>query len=183
MFTLTDAYIANGKGNFILKREAQIRLHRLVLDELNKIKELISAFDGKVINKRLLTAYEQQGLQSHASFEYDYNGTAMLKIFYIGQAREIYENGKFKGYVSEDTFTFLLAPQDGNKTRLDALKTIDNITALENRLTKNIAYMEDCIANFDKYMQQGREIEELIEKYRRNVPYDAALNITINRPS
>lgn len=180
MFTLTDAYIANGKKDFILKREAQIRLHRLVLEELTKIKELISAFDGKVINKRLLTAYEQQGLQSHASF--DYNGTLRLKIFYIGQAREIYENGKFKGYVSEDTFTFLLATQDDNKTRLDALKTIDNITAFGNRLTKNIAYMEDCITNFDKYMQQGREIEALIEKYRRNVPYDAALNITISRP-
>lgn len=62
MFTLTDAYIANGKKDFILKRKAQIKLHRLVLDELNKIKKLISAFDGKVINKRLLTAYEQQGL-------------------------------------------------------------------------------------------------------------------------
>jgi len=180
MLTLTDAYIANGKKDFILKRETQIRLHRLVLGELNKIKELISAFDGKVINKRLLTAYEQQGLQSHASFDYD--DTLMFKIFYRGKVREIYENGKFKGYVSEDTFAFLLAPQDVDKTRLDALKTIDNMTALENRLTKNIAYMEDCITNFDNYMQQGREIEALIEKYKRNVPYDAALNITINRP-
>lgn len=182
MLTFTKAYIENEKQNFIVKREAQINLFKTAIEQLAKIKEVVTAFDNKVINKRFITEYEKRGIKGYPKLDIDYNGKQMLSICFAGREREIYVNGKFKGYLDDNTIQFYFAKQANDDSRLNSADTIKYIDETIADLNKKIAYLNDCINNFDNYLKQSYEIEKMIEEYKKNVPYDVALNIIINRP-
>lgn len=182
MFTYTKSYIENEKQNFIVKREAQINLFKVAIQELEKVKELVKDFDKKVINRRFTNEYEKRGFKGYPKLDIDYNGKEMLTICFSGSEREIYVDGRFKGYLDDNTIQFYLAKQADNDSRLNSDETINNINQTIAKIIEKIDYLNNCINNFDNYLKQSYEIEKMIEEYKKNVPYDVALNITIGRP-
>lgn len=63
---------------------------------------------------------------------------------------------------------------------IDAEKTIESINSELKYISNGIAMLEDCIANYDTYVENSRKLERAIKEYRHSTPYDMQVNLSIN---
>lgn len=189
-YTYAKSYLGgDNKVKFIERTKQQIKVVNLLLNRLEILKDTLLDFDNKVLNirfkKALGTATEQL---EHTSFSlsqifydsYHKHNNAKIRIGFYGDERCVYIENRFSGYLPEYNWEFTVLV-DVDK-RILATETIDLLNKDISHFEKRIVTMQDCIDNYDKYMEKSIEIERLINEYKESVPYMVQLNTSVGRP-
>lgn len=172
-------YAMSKKEKVIAKYNKQIEAFKLLVNIIENNKQIIQKFDGKILNKRLVTAIkEKQGQHTSVTLNWpDYN-KGRIEISLYGDERSVYINGSFIGYI--DTYSWTFDVICNNEQRIIANKTINNINMNVEYIQQQITELIDCVENFDIYMQKAKEMENMIAKYEEEVPYRLRLQMTVS---
>lgn len=176
------------KKTFIERSKQEIKICKELIRVINGMTEIVKTFDGKVLNKRLINKFQSElGEDNRFLFMTDTMfGYRKIRVYAQGD-RTFNIDGHFSGYTDLndidlwDCFAFKpnnYSLADGAQ-RIDAEKTNENILKYIERLEKEIAEREDCIANYDNYENRFREVEKTIRDYAKEVPYMMRKSITI----
>lgn len=176
--TLTSLYLKGQKELFIANTEKEIAMNELFIEHLQKLIPFVEKFDGKVLNKRFVNAYNNEALTIPLSY-CGLNGTS-FKIGFNGEERQVYVNDQFKGYLSiTETLTYLKVDAD---YRIKKDETIESINEDVLRYQNDNVTLQGCIENFDNYAEMSEELEKKIIEYQKVVPCLLGLNIRISSP-
>ena len=187
------AYLERCKREYIAKLDAYIRLNNEIISLLEKAKNVISSFNGKVFNQRLINTLEKKlfGGDSEkygcAYFTISQSGREKgIELILSGDWREFRIDGRFAGYLSlNSVFVAVLTSDDTAilNDRIDATKVNERIDMAINVKREAVRGYTDAKDNFDKYCAMSAEIEEKIDEYWNNVPSCIRLYITVKAPS
>lgn len=155
------------------------------IKSLEGIKTLADKFDGKVINKRFVNAMNEITDEKVAIFSlvekgYDYRTKINEKIISIYLTDRSFPTSKCTcGYIDEDRFDVREINEkdfyingDGRLVKEFFIKALDDMIAI---LTQRRDAYQDCINNFDEYLDEVRKINNEIEELRKKVHYPMSI--------
>ena len=182
----------SAKERFIVKQMKQISLYEKAIEVLNEAKNVVLKFDDKVINKRIETAFKSivepdSNIYVHLNNNgFSLFGQTSITFTFSGNYREIYTLNEdservFYGYVDDNIASINLISKDKNSKRLNAKETIKEIDLYIALIQNKINRLNDCIENYDTYLEKSKEIEKMIETYQKEVPYIIQHNIILRR--
>lgn len=180
------------KERFIAFTNKEIESLFVIIKVMEKAKNVVKQFDKKVVNKRFITALENE-IKNYSfgdfifgdneiSFRIKYFDTLNDSLIISYKDRDVYlkddegNNVKFLGYISNNSQCFDII-MDKSTKRLKAEETLIYIDKTIINLSLNIDKLIDCIKNFDLYERKTNEIKRLIEQYKDEVPYSLQLSI------
>ena len=162
--------------------EKEIESLSVIIKVMEKAKNVVKQFDKKVINKRFITALENEIKNDTISFNIKYYSTLNDSLIIYNKDKSVYlkdnegNNIKYLGVISNYFQDFDII-MDKQTKRLKAEETLMSIDKTIIRLSLNIDKLMDCIKNFDLYERKTNEIKRLIEQYKDEVPYKLQLLI------
>lgn len=166
------------KEYFIAEKKQLIKVNELFIDTLNSIIPVITKFDNKVYNKRLITAFQKVGTDKdiHYSMKND-----RVEIYCLGDLRMVKDSkDRFLGHLNRDTVWLYI--HFNKDSKIDSEKTIDIVNNLIVRCNNYINSYKDCIENYDTYIKRNNEFIQAIKEYKESVPNSLRLNITYSSP-
>lgn len=172
--------------------EKEIESLSVIIKVMEMAKNVVKQFDKKVINKRFITALENEAKnysfsdfilsENTISFNIKYYSTLNDSLIIYNKNKSVYlkdnegNNIKYLGVISNYFQDFDII-MDKQTKRLKAEETLMSIDKTIIRLSLNIDKLMDCIKNFDLYERKTNEIKRLIEQYKDEVPYKLQLLI------
>lgn len=170
--------------NMPIKWQHQVKVFNDAIKSLEVIKPLADKFDGKVINKRFTTAMNEVADKEIVRFsihEKGYNRTAKVNekvvSLYLCDRGFKAENGW--GYIDEDDFevrefsdTDFYINADGRLVKDFFIQAVDNMIEFFNG---RIAEYQDCIDNFDKYLEEIRNVNKQIDELKKKLHYPMSI--------
>ena len=169
------------KPVFINRVKNEIECRELLAQFFNtSYKDILSKFNGKVFNKRVINAIETELKKLHS------RGFIAAGDFSAGDPYSNYKNSYYNitigvysdryNYVDKETITTKILLTDAG--RVDYEKTVGekyvNIW-LEN-FCEYTDEARDAIANYDKYFEVAKAVESAINNYK-NLPFRFRQNI------
>lgn len=161
--SFTHYYLASNKERFIVKKENQIKRNELYIANMEKFKNVIASFDGKVLNIKLKRAL-QEVLTSQELF-----------LHVSG-----YSCGMGYMYGDFDACSFHINVNSDGRIQ-SAITIVSIVNRIEKLLVEN-EIAQDSIANFDAYVEKSRIMEQQIVEYRKSVPSGMQFPLTFNKP-
>lgn len=177
--TTTDAYLTSYKEEFCLKLNRQIAVNNLLAEAFKSFEEIIKSFDGKVINVKLVRAFQEQseklGFKFHVTKDND-----RITVNINGREREMYMGKTFIGYVGSNNEEFRMALYDFN--RINAEGSIKGLQETLKRLEKQTAEKQNIVDNFDFYVEESLKFEEAYNHYKETIPWLLQMVDYLHRP-
>lgn len=166
------------KDYFIAERRQTIKVNNIMIDTLNSIIPVITKFDNKVYNKRLVTALKTVVTCNDIHF---IQNNDRVDLYAGGDLRMVNDSEKrFLGYLGKDTIWLYI--HFNKEGKIDAEKTIEVVNNVIDRLNNDIVDCIDCVENYDTYIKINNELIQVIKSYKEKVPNRLRLNITYSDP-
>lgn len=170
--------------NMPTKWQHQVKVFNDAIKSLEIIKPLADKFNGKVINKRFTTAMNEVADTEIVRFsihEKGYNRTAKVNekvvAMYLCDRGFKAENGW--EYIDEDNFevrefsdTDFYINADGRLVKDFFIHAVDNMIEYFKR---RIAEYQDCIDNFDKYLEEIANVNKQINELKKKLHYPMSI--------
>jgi hypothetical protein len=151
------------KEFLILQVDERIRLTKELVKDLYRAIEVVSTFNNKVYNKRLVSAI-QAAIKNDIYTDSYYNNRLVLT-----QRRGNEILYKERSYYLGKRSVYLFISFDNDK-RINSEKTTTNIETVINKELKNIEELKESILLFDKEKQEREHIKQLAEAYEKKYP-------------
>lgn len=165
------------KESILAKWGQQIKVYRDAIDAMKRIRGLADKFDGKVINKRFVTAMNEMVDNKLVTFSlvaYGFRNTSIgkrIKIMMHDRCRdmpnrclyvdvsehEIFDNELDKPYINADG-------------RLVKDAFLDSIDSNIENLSNVVSEYQRAIDHFDEYIEKVEKINEEITALRNEIP-------------
>lgn len=170
-----NAYrMQQNKDRNVAKYTKQIAAWNAFITLLEHSIPIIQTFDNKQLNVRLLNTIKEKTLPK----ENYYISNSYAKNCYTITTQDRLANYKeCTTYIDENAVCFIIATFKDSQ-RIDANTTIDIIRKTISTLDGKIISYTKAINEYDTYVQKALEIENLIHKYKQDVP--PQLQVTIN---
>ena len=150
------------KEFLILQVDERIRLTKELVKDLYRAIEVVSTFNNKVYNKRLVSAIQ-------AAIKNDiYQDSYYKNRLVLSQKRGNELTYKERSYYLKRRDVYLFIALTDN--RIDSEKTTTNIQDSINKELKNIEDLKESILLFDKEKQEREHIKQLAEAYEKKYP-------------
>lgn len=167
------------------KWKKQVKVYNDAIKALETIKPLADKFDGKVINKRFKDALNDICKDIDVAFSIDekgYNRYAKVneKIIVMRLTDRSFPTSEVScGYIDEDRFEIWQVDNekfyingDGRLAKDIFIQAVDRMIDVVN---ERIAQYQDCIDNFDAYMDEVRKVNETIKALGDKLHYPMTL--------
>lgn len=167
------------KERILAKWEQQIKVYRDAISAMESIRELADKFDGKVINKRFVTAMNEITDKKCVSFSIVEKGFSFscnhnekrVKIMMHDRCRSMPNYNVYvdvsEHEIIEDDFTKPYINADGRLAKDSFLASIDSNI---KHLPEIISEYQRAIDRFDDYMAMVEKINEEITALRNEIP-------------
>ena len=157
-----------------VKYACEIKMDNLFIDAIKRIKEILVEHkcDGKVFNKRITDMIEKElGISQFCTVKKDASWrNRYIKVYLNNDERWYSDGGKINGYVEQNSVLGLDIIVDLQNERIKLAETLKSLDGSISRYEKNIANMEDCIANYNVYKASEDKLMAAIEEYNKSVP-------------
>lgn len=153
---------------------AQANVYRVMLEMLDVLEAMIPEWDGKVVNKRFVTAFEKRfdANRGRLSISTDASIHPQFKFFVIEGRCVQTPKGCF--YV-EDYYRQLYYGTNpyinADNRRLKGTELAEVIKQQREYLEKEIANYEWCLEHYDEVRQQTRELDKQVREFYDRIPY------------
>lgn len=167
------------KERILAKWEQQIKVYRDAISAMESIRELADKFDGKVINKRFVTAMNEITDKKCVSFSIVEKGFSFscnhnekrVKIMMHDRCRSMPNYNVYvdvsEHEIIEDDFAKPYINADGRLAKDSFLASIDSNI---KHLSEIISEYQRAIDRFDDYMAMVEKINEEITALRNEIP-------------
>lgn len=150
------------KEFLIMQVDERIRLTKELVKDLYRAIEVVSTFNNKVYNKRLVSAIQ-------AAIKNDiYQDSYYKNRLILSQKRGNELIYKERSYYLKRRDVYLFITLTDN--RIDSEKTVLNIQNSINQELKNIEELKESILLFDKEKQERDYITKLAQQYEKKYP-------------
>ena len=157
-----------------VKYACEIKMDNLFIDAIKRIKEILVEHkcDGKVFNKRITDMIEKElGISQFCAVIKNAAGRNRYIKAYLSNDERWYSDGdKIKGYIEQNSVLGLNVIVDLQNERIKLAETLKSLDDSISRYEKNIADMEDYIANYNVYKASEDKLMAAIEEYNKSVP-------------
>lgn len=179
------------------KLEILIAIRKYEIKLIDKIKEIVSDMDGKVINKKFTDRIEETVLKvnnntnriGYANIKYDRSAysddtyiTISINCWHKEMANVIKGNNKLSKsinlYDSTDIGLCYVNPNeisditDSGRYRINAEKLNKKFTEKQNNIQNNINKLENNYENIDNMILDVIELKQKAEEFKNNYCYD-----------
>lgn len=165
---------------FIRRQETQIAMYLRLLRATKACHEILPKFDGKVLNVRIVKAFQEANQEEGVYFYLERNHIRVSSS--IGRS---YSNGdpdsegySTCSYISTDKLSFNVALIDN---RINAASTLENLRSSESDFRGRMKELRFCIDNYDQHTKESNELEKSIMEYKKRWPAEIQYYITINK--
>lgn len=173
-------YTENTKQDFITIQKDNISIRKYARKVYNEIViPTIQKFDGKVLNKRFITAlqaaidaYKDKSISMHPT-QRDMFGDIEYRIFFRNSFQ--LKNGR---WVYND-FELVIGFVTDNSGKIIAEKSITKSTEFVESNCKVTDY-ENAIKHYDKYYKMYEKLNEMAGKMYNEIPYAFRQNMHIS---
>lgn len=152
---------------------AQVKVYRVMLEMLDVLKEMATEWDGKVINKRFITAFEKRFPESRGRLRIASDYVHPMFHLYISEGRGVQTN---RGccYVNDSELRMYY----GEKPYIDADSRRLNLELFMERLALNVEYInkqiadyEWCLEHYDEVREQTMQLDKQLREFHDRIPY------------
>ena len=147
------------KDFLILQVDERIRLTKELVRDLQKAIEVVSSFNNKVYNKRLVSAIKEKIANDIYQDSYYKNRLVLSQK----KGNELIYKERSHYLKRRDVYLFIALTDN----RIDSEKTVLNIQDSINKELKNIEELKESILIFDKEKQEREYIKQLIQQYEK----------------
>lgn len=147
------------KDFLILQVDERIRLTKELVRDLQKAIEVVSSFNNKVYNKRLVSAIKEKIANDIYQDSYYKNRLVLSQK----KGNELIYKERSHYLKRRDVYLFIALTDN----RIDSEKTVLNIQDSINKELKNIEELKESILLFDKEKQEREYIKQLIQQYEK----------------
>lgn len=151
------------KDFLIMQVDERIRLTKELVKDLYRAIEVVSTFNNKVYNKRLVSAI-QAAIKNDIYQDSYYNNRLVLT-----QRRGNEILYKERSYYLGKRSVYLFISFDNDK-RINSEKTVTNIETVINQELKTLEELKESILLFDKEKQEREHIKQLAKEYETKYP-------------
>lgn len=151
---------------------AQVKVYRVMIEMFEVLKDMASEWDGKVINKRFITAFEKRFPKERGRLSISTSCRFLYFEIFILEDRWV-SVGDISGNVSDYTRAVWYGnnPYISDDRRLDAeiLKSLlnDHIQLLLQRIYN----YNWCLEHYDEIKEQTRQLNVQIQAFYDRIPY------------
>ena len=151
---------------YLIRKERNIKVFRLQVKAFETLKKAVEDFiptiknyDGKVINKRLITALTKNTQANGYSFGLTYfMYKPYIKIYVKDRSVNVNSNWL---YIDFSEYEVELSNDNCNK--LNAKETLKNFDSSLNYFQKQIEKYQDAADNYEVYFERFKAINDFIE--------------------
>lgn len=147
------------KDFLIMQVDERIRLTKALIKDLYRAIEVVSTFNNKVYNKRLVSAIKEKIANDIYQDSYYKNRLVLSQK----KGDELIYKERSYYLKRRDVYLFI----DLLDNRIDSEKTTTNIQDSINKELKNIEELKESILLFDKEKQEREHIKQLCEAYEK----------------
>lgn len=151
---------------------AQINVYRVMLEMLDVLKEMATEWNGKVINKRFITAFEKRFPESRGRLRIDTDYVHPKFHLYISEGRGV-QTSRGCCYVSESELRIYY----GNEPYIHESDRRLNLERLNEILTQNVEYLnkqiadyEWCLEHYDEVKEQTKQLDKQLREFHDRIP-------------
>lgn len=149
---------------------AQVKVYRVMIEMLEVLKDMASEWDGKVINKRFITAFEKRFPKERGRLNINRDCVHPRFSVYVEEGRWV----KGGGYVSDYTSRIEYGdkpyiPSESSRLNVELLNiAIDRDIELFKMAIYNYEY---CLEHYDEIKEQTRQLNVQIRAFHDRIPY------------
>ncbi len=178
---------ASRKAKRIATISQEVKICDNILNILDQCKEIIQAYNGKVVNRRMIVSLNEIG-NNPQKIQFTYGcrpgwSEEAIKISdFNNRSCKVGDQWVYLATYEEYIPIVTDSPENqSGQPRLNAEKTIENLETLRTNLYNQITELQSDIENYDKEVEAWQTIKAMVEDYQNTFSYRLRGDITMRR--